>query len=166
MNILKKMIVLLTVVSLIFLAAPDRSEASAQPSLASLKNNYEVAVQKMFYWSSLNAAFSKGGLANDIAAKAYIEYQKLTLLKGTQYTKKDFINDVNVIAKTVLQNKNGQVTAIMKLSVKVIYLSASQVLTIAEKELKKYYPNEAAIIINAVKYSNGGSGAGVAAPSW
>ncbi|MEE6450292.1 hypothetical protein RAH41_06955 [Gottfriedia acidiceleris] len=78
---------------------PGSTEAASKPTLKSLEKNYNSAVQKLFFWSSLNDQFSLGSLIADISSKVYDEYKSLTLSSERKYSKTDFVDKVTTITK-------------------------------------------------------------------
>ncbi|MFD4704730.1 hypothetical protein ACFWM3_07660 [Gottfriedia sp. NPDC058432] len=162
---LNKIIMFLSAFSLfLLLVQPGSTEAASKPTLKSLEKNYNSAVQKLFFWSSLNDQFSLGSLIVDISSKAYDEYKSLTLSSEREYSKTDFVDNVTTITKVGIQSgsktMSKTVTIPMRVYVYKKYLKANSNLKDAEKKLRKYYPNEAKCIIdNKCKRGSGGGGA-------
>ena len=98
--LMKNSLILVAALVLVFtIFQPNLTEAASKPSFNSLVKEYDKATDKLFYWSSLNDAFSKASLVQDVASIAHTQYKKTTLSEKRQYKAIDFINDVNTIAK-------------------------------------------------------------------
>ncbi len=164
--LIKKLFISVVAFALVFtIFQPSLTEAASKPSFNSLGKEYDRATDKLFYWSSMNDAFSKASLVQDVAYMALTQYKKLTLSEKRQYQAIDFASDVNTIAKGALQAGSKKVTIPMKLAVKAKYYSASSDLKKAEKNLKKYYPKESKCLLSPSSCKNG-SGGGGASRSW
>ncbi len=82
---MRKVVTLLTV--LLVLLTPINTVA-AKPWLESLVNEYNNAVEEVFWWSSLRDSISIGGTIQDIALRAVEDYRSISLEENRKYTVK------------------------------------------------------------------------------
>ncbi|PAV14420.1 hypothetical protein ASJ81_13925 [Methanosarcina spelaei] len=153
---MRKVVTLLTVILL--LLTPINIVA-AKPSLESLVNKYNNAVEEVFWWSSLSDSISRGGTIQDIALRAVEDYRSISSKEDRKYTVKKAIDDMVLLNKLAYQvNVSPKVKLVLSAAALLNHIKASSKLKAAEKELRKYYPYDAKQIIDGLSGYGGGGG--------